>query len=113
MGEPAQPVGWLTAEQADQMVANAVASALAQHQSSQQASGSITADQVQGIVNEALARQTEAHQQELQTLMASLRGSVVTYIPEHAGGPGTEIAATWSQYEQTKAQQAAEAAKAA
>lgn len=110
MSSPEQPV-WMTAEQAQQMVTEA----LAQHQEAAAAGagGTISADQVQAIVDQALARQAESHNTQLQGLMASLRGSVATFVPFHSGGNGTEIADTWSQYEQTRARAADEAALAA
>lgn len=108
MSEPQQPAGWLTAEQAQQMVADA----LAQHQATA-ASGSITAEQAQAMIDQALARQAEAHSEQIRQLSASMRGSVVTFIPTHGGGPGDEIAETWSALEQARAIAAEEASRAA
>jgi len=114
MGEPNQPQ-WLTVEQAQQMATDAaqaaVTEALAQHAAAQEAtpSGSITAAQAQAMIDQALARQAEAHNEAIRQMASSLRGSVVTFVPYHAGGPGTEIAETWSQWEQTLARQADDA----
>lgn len=102
-----QPSGWVTADQAAQMVADA----LAQHQ--QTAAGSISAEQAQAMIDQALARQAEQHNAAIQQMAESLRGNVVTFTPEHGGGPGLEIAPTWSQWEQTQARNAAEAERAA
>lgn len=101
MGEPQQFPGWVTEEQAKAMADEA----------RQSASGEgMNAAQVQALIDEALARQAEAHNTAIQALGASLRGSVATFVPEHSGGPGTEIAETWSYAEQQRAKAAAEAA---
>ena len=97
--------GWIPADQVQQMIADA----LAQHQSAAGAPGTASSDQVQAMIDQALARQAAGYQEQLNQMAASLRGQVVTFIPEHGGGPGTEIAPTWSQWEQTKAQEAADA----
>ena len=39
------------------------------------------------------------------SLLASQAGRVQTTVPEHGGGPGTEISETWSQYEQDLSRQ--------
>jgi C4-dicarboxylate transporter len=118
MSEPQQSdTAWVSAESAQQMAADAarqaVAQALAEHQSASSAQGSISADQVHVIVQEALDRQAATHQEQLQQLMASMRGNVVTFIPEHAGGIGMDVAETWSQYDQHRAYLAAEAEREA
>lgn len=69
-------------------------------------SGSISVEQAQAMIDQALARQAEGFQSQINQMAASLRGNVVTFIPYHGGGHGTDIAETWSQYEQTKAQAA-------
>lgn len=66
-----------------------------------------TADQVEALINSRLADLAEGHNQQLRQLADSLRGQVITFIPDHAGGVGNEIAETWSQAEQQKAWKAA------
>lgn len=113
MSEPTNQPQWYTAEQMQE----AISAALAQHAETQaaqqQAQGTISADQVQALIDSALAKQAEAHNAHLQALAASMRGSVASMVPEHSGGDGTEIAETWSQWEQERAYAAAEAARAA
>jgi predicted house-cleaning NTP pyrophosphatase (Maf/HAM1 superfamily) len=112
MGEPQQQVTqWLTAEQAQQMVADALAHAAAQAAASAiPAEGTLTAAQVQAIVDEALARQAETYNTQIEQLAASMRGNIITFIPKHAGGHNTSIAETWSQLDQQRAYAADEAA---
>lgn len=111
MSETTGETQWMTAEQAQEVARQAVADALAQHQSSSGAgvSGTITAAQARALIDEALARQAEQHQEDIKSLAASLRGSVVTYVPYNAGGPGTEIAETWGAYDQALAHAADDA----
>lgn len=109
MGTPEQY--YLTAEQAQQMVTDALAQAQEAHAAT--ASGSITVAQAQAMIDEALARQAVSHQESIKALAASMRGSVVTFVPHNAGGPGTEIAETWSAWDQAQAHAADEAARAA
>lgn len=51
-----------------------------------------------------LRAENERKTQELsdmqQQLLASQAGQIATTVPEHAGGPGTNVAPTWSQWEQ-------------
>lgn len=81
----------------------------------------LTRDELNQIVADALTRdraerdaqhdaEIKALRDQVSGLQSMLSSNVVTGIAEHAGGPGTEIAETWSQYEQTKARAAAEAA---
>ena len=113
MSEPTQQPQWYTQEQ----VQEAISEALRQHAETQavqqSAQGTVSIDQVQGLINAALAEQAEAHNASLQALAASMRGSVASLIPEHSGGVGTAVAETWSQYEQEQAYKAAEAKRAA
>jgi hypothetical protein len=101
---------WLSAEQAQEMVSQAVNSALEQH--SVNSSASVTSEQIQEQISKALATQDEKHAKEIARLMESIRGNVLTFIAEHGGGPGTEIADTWSQFEQHRAYLADEADRA-
>jgi hypothetical protein len=100
--------GWVSVEQAQQMAADAARAAVESMQqqhtaSTVGASGSISVEQAKALIAEALARQNEAHTKALQDMAASLRGNVVTFVPHNAGGPGTEIAETWSAWEQSLA----------
>lgn len=55
---------------------------------------------------------TEKHTGEMDALRAQLAGNqVVSPIPEHSAGPGTEVRETWSLAEQEAARAAAWAAK--
>lgn len=70
----------------------------------------LTPAQVRAMIADALQEQQEAHDQETKSLKAtvealhkSMANTVPVIIPEHGAGPGTEIAPTWSQYEQTEA----------
>jgi hypothetical protein len=110
VSSPEQPQ-WLTAEQAQQMVADALAQAQEQHAASSNSAGSITVEQAQAMIDQALARQAEAHNDAIKALGASMRGSVVTFVAHNAGGPGTEIADTWSAWDQAQAHAADEAAR--
>jgi hypothetical protein len=86
-------------------------------------SPSFTLDDVQRQIDAALAQQRQQNQEQLQqlrdehaaqvdSLIASINaGPPIAAVPEHAGGPGTQIAATWSLAEQTAAREAAEAAR--
>jgi hypothetical protein len=111
VSEPTAQPQWFTGEQ----VQEAIAEALRQHaaeqaaNASESAQGTVSVEQVQGLINAALAEQAEAHNKTLQALAASMRGSVASLVPEHSGGEGTEIAETWSAYEQGLAKAAAEA----
>jgi thioredoxin-like negative regulator of GroEL len=102
--------GWVPADQVQQMIDQA----LQQHASTanEAAAGSISAEQAQAMIDQALARQAEAHNSAMQALAESMRGTVATFVPRNAGGPGTEISETWSQYEQTQAHAADAAATA-
>src|SRR5258708_38967644 len=72
------------------------------------------------MIDEKLASVRAEHAQEIAGIQVQLdearkaaAGAPVTFVPEHAGGPGTEIAETWSAWEQSLAHAAAEAARAA
>jgi hypothetical protein len=67
----------------------------------------MTAEQVQALIDQTVARSEakyEAQISQLQTDLASAQAAhaalITTKVPEHAGGPGTEIAETWSMAEQ-------------
>lgn len=109
------PAEYYTAEQTQQLINEAIQNALQNqaHEHEQASAGSVSASQVQAIVDEALARQADAHNAQIEALAQSLRGSVLTFIPDHAAGQGTQIEPTWSQYEQGQAKQRAEAEAAA
>lgn len=51
-------------------------------------------------------------QETVAALQRMLSGTVPTSVPEHSGGPGTEVAETWSYFDQLQAKAAAEAARA-
>jgi hypothetical protein len=108
MSSPAQVPGWVPEEQVQQMID----AAIAQYASSNPApaASGITQEQIDAQIRAALDAQAETHSKQIESLIASLRGNVVTLIPEHSGGKGTEIAPTWSQYEQEQARKAAAAA---
>jgi hypothetical protein len=113
MSESDSSAGWVTTEQAQQMAAEAaqqaVQQALQQHASAAapaSSTGSISAEQAQAMIDQALARQAEAHNKAIADLSASLRGSVQTFIAHNGGGLGTEIAETWSAFEQAAANKA-------
>lgn len=103
--------GWVPEGQVGQIVQEAIAAYVASQP--QQASGSVSADDMKRTVEEALARQAEAHSKQIETLMQSMRGNVVTLTPHNSGGPGSELAETWSYAEQTAAHAADEAARKA
>lgn len=72
--------------------------------------------ELQAVINDALAAQRaefeaqmKAQQDQITLLSSALSGVFVTVTPEHAGGPGTETAATWSQWEQERSYAAKEA----
>lgn len=101
--------GWVPADQVQQMIEDA----LARHQQTTgPVQGSASADQVQQMIEQALARQAEQYQTQLDAMAQSMRGQVVTFIPHNGGGKGTDIAETWSMYEQSLAH-AADAEKVA
>src|SRR5205807_1996264 len=70
--------------------------------------GSMDASTVQQMIDQALARQQETHDQELATLRGQIGAAqtgtrAVTgdvLIPLHAGGPGERVHETWSQHDQ-------------
>jgi hypothetical protein len=68
---------------------------------------SFTWDDIQAAIKEHSDKQAEQHQKELDDLRASLSpGAVLSNVPLHAGGPGTDIAETWSLAEQEAARSA-------
>jgi len=80
----------------------------------------VSADDVQKMIDaqldkvrsdhEAQIAELSAKSDQLQAQLDAARASAVpiTSVPEHSGGPGTEIAPTWSQYEQEKSRAAKE-----
>jgi hypothetical protein len=79
-----------------------------------------TMEDVQRAIDEAVARTktevqeelTRKHTEDMEVLRSQLAGGTpLSVIPEHAGGPGTKIAGSWSLAEQTAARAAAWAAK--
>jgi hypothetical protein len=74
-----------------------------------ESTGALNEETIQRMIDQALARQAESHQREMDALrgqLANVRASMpATVIPEHAGGVGVDtIAETWSQYDQSLAQ---------
>jgi hypothetical protein len=57
---------------------------------------------IQQSVQAALAQQAQQHAEELAAVRQTL-APVLTTVPENGGGPGTQIAETWSLAEQTEA----------
>jgi len=57
-------------------------------------------EQIEAAVEARLAIIQEQHRTEMEALRQSIAGTVVTFVPTHAGGPGTEIRPTWSLAEQ-------------
>lgn len=66
-----------------------------------------SAADIQRLVDEAVQRATadmeKKHQQEMTELRTALAGVQPSPVATHAGGPGTEIAETWSGYDQALA----------
>jgi len=67
----------------------------------------LSAEQVQAMIDEQITQLREQHSEEVSTLRAELTAAqqaasaaVVTTVPADAGGIGTAIHDTWSQYEQ-------------
>lgn len=110
--QPQEVPGWKSDDQVADIVQKAVQDALAQHSAAGGAPGSISADQAQAMIDQALARQAEAHNAAMQQLAESMRGNVISAVPHNAGGIGTDIADTWSAFDQAQAH-AADAAKLA
>ncbi len=76
--------------------------------------GALTPESVQAMIDEQLASVREEHAQEIAGIQVQLdearkaaAGAPVTFVPAHAGGPGTEIAETWSAWEQAQSYAAA------
>lgn len=67
--------------------------------------------QINDAINRALEQQNAKHQEEMDRLLASMRGSVITLVPDHSAGPGTEVAETWSQFEQEQSRAEAQAVR--
>jgi hypothetical protein len=76
--------------------------------------GTVSLDAVQQIIEQALARQAEAHKAEMADMRVEVKAAAesalnarwqppIALIPAHSGGPGTEIAPTWSYAEQLAA----------
>ena len=82
----------------------------------------IDAAQVQALIDQQLQALQSRHEEEIQSLREEMDAKVSaaaqsavaqlvqTFVPDHAGGPGTTIAETWSQYEQAQQHAAREAA---
>lgn len=100
---PESVPGWKTDDQVQAMIDQALAKQAETYAAASSSPGSISAEQAQAMIDQALARQAEAHNAALQQLADSLRGQVISLIPHNGGGPGTVIAETWSQAEQTAA----------
>jgi hypothetical protein len=98
MSESDSSAGWVTTEQAQQMAAEAAQQAV-QQALQQHASAAAPASSTGSI-------SAEAHNKAIADLSASLRGSVQTFIAHNGGGLGTEIAETWSAFEQAAANKA-------
>lgn len=56
-------------------------------------------DRIKADFEARLAASEARHQEELAAVR-SQAAPVLHNVPEHAGGPGTAIRSTWSQYEQ-------------
>jgi hypothetical protein len=74
-----------------------------------------TNDELRAIIENALAAQQAQHDQQMQGLrdqvtglQQMLSGTIPSVVPQHSGGPGTEMRATWSQWEQENAWRDAE-----
>jgi len=68
------------------------------------ANGDFTQADVEAMIAEALQRDRESHQKELENLRLALSGVTVTSpVPAHSAGPGTDVQPTWSLYDQTLA----------
>lgn len=107
--ESSQVPGWVPTDQVQAMIDAAVA-----HAMQNPVNGGLTAEQVQQQISDALAAQKVSHDAELAALYESLRTSgQISYIPTHGAGPGSDVADTWSQYEQQRAYAADEARRAA
>jgi len=79
----------------------------------------LTIAQVEALLDARIKASNEAHAKEMAVLQAqldsahrSMAGTTPALIPYHAGGPGTEIAETWSAWEQYLAHMADEAVRA-
>jgi hypothetical protein len=69
----------------------------------------LTIEQVEALLNSRLNAIQTSHDAEMKNLQAaldaahrSMSGTIPALVPLHAGGPGTEIAETWSAYEQAR-----------
>lgn len=69
--------------------------------------GTVSIDDVHRIVQQALDRQQEIHnnemaalRQELSDQHATVMAAFDSIVPEHAGGVGLQRAETWSQHDQ-------------
>lgn len=79
----------------------------------------VSADDVQRMIDGQLAKRDEEHQSQLDALearsdhlqaqldAAQANAVPLSSVPEHSGGNGTEIAPTWSQYDQERSHAAA------
>jgi hypothetical protein len=56
--------------------------------------------QIEAAVERALAARDKQHEEAMEALRRDIAGTVVTFVPSHAGGPNTEIRPTWSLREQ-------------
>lgn len=62
--------------------------------------GYVDATIVQGMIEQALARQTAQHAEDMQNLRKSLVPGAPSPVPEHAAGVGLRVHDTWSLFEQ-------------
>lgn len=67
--------------------------------------GTVSLDQVQRMIDQALERQAAQHKLEMDALRQTLTQPVSPFpsdhpVPTHAGGIGHTIAQTWSMWEQ-------------
>ncbi len=79
----------------------------------------VSAEQVQQMIDAQLESLRSEHDAQMADVNAQLdaarraaAGAPVISVPEHSAGPGIDVAETWSQWEQTLARDAAEAARA-
>lgn len=72
-------------------------------------SGAVSLESIQQIIDQALARQQEQHEQQMTELRGEIKATKAasraviqagSLVPHNGAGPGNEIAETWSQEEQ-------------
>jgi len=76
--------------------------------------------QLEEIVKAFVMKERQAHtaeigslKQQVEALAQSVVGTIPTMVREHGAGNGTEVASTWSQWEQEMARFTQEAARVA